>query len=70
MSRRRSNPAGHPLATPGKSCCFCGLSDDNEIEYGKLYELGTIVTHYYCLVSIIFHILVKINNKSNKITNI
>ncbi|XP_078050635.1 uncharacterized protein LOC144477074 isoform X2 [Augochlora pura] len=31
-------------------CCFCGLPDDNELEYGKFYEHGNVVTHYYCLL--------------------
>ncbi|KAK2583640.1 hypothetical protein KPH14_009576 [Odynerus spinipes] len=33
-----------------KSCCFCGLTEDNELEFGKFYEHGGIVTHYYCLL--------------------
>ena len=32
-------------------CCFCGLPDDNELEFGKIYHYQGIVTHYYCLVS-------------------
>ena len=31
-------------------CCFCGLSQNNELEFGKFYEDGEILTHYYCLV--------------------
>lgn len=31
-------------------CCFCRLSENNELEFGKFYEDGEIVTHYYCLV--------------------
>ncbi|XP_011342654.1 dentin sialophosphoprotein isoform X2 [Ooceraea biroi] len=33
-----------------KACCFCNLADDNELEYGKIYEHNGIVTHYYCLL--------------------
>ncbi|XP_076642992.1 uncharacterized protein LOC143353496 isoform X2 [Halictus rubicundus] len=33
-----------------KSCCFCGLSDNDELEYGKFYEHGDVITHYYCLL--------------------
>ncbi|XP_033216240.1 uncharacterized protein LOC117172427 [Belonocnema kinseyi] len=50
MSRRRSSIASCQQATAGKVCLFCGLTEDNELEYGKLYELGPIVTHYYCLL--------------------
>ncbi|XP_043462179.1 putative uncharacterized protein DDB_G0277255 isoform X2 [Leptopilina heterotoma] len=50
MSRRRSHATSCRVATPGKVCCFCGLADINELEYGKIYELGNIVTHYYCLL--------------------
>ncbi|XP_076163403.1 uncharacterized protein LOC143144656 [Ptiloglossa arizonensis] len=31
-------------------CCFCGLSEDDELEFGKIYKHGDIVTHYYCLL--------------------
>ncbi|KAF3429958.1 hypothetical protein E2986_01232 [Frieseomelitta varia] len=31
-------------------CCFCGLSQNNELEFGKFYEDGEILTHYYCLL--------------------
>ncbi|XP_012151382.1 uncharacterized protein LOC100880920 isoform X2 [Megachile rotundata] len=33
-----------------KVCCFCGLSDNNELKFGKFYEHGDIITHYYCLL--------------------
>ncbi|XP_076223640.1 uncharacterized protein LOC116424549 isoform X2 [Nomia melanderi] len=33
-----------------KICCFCGLPDDDELQFGKFYEYGDIVTHYYCLL--------------------
>ncbi|XP_043494560.1 protein PFF0380w-like isoform X1 [Polistes fuscatus] len=33
-----------------KICCFCGLTEDNEFEFGKFYEYHGIVTHYYCLL--------------------
>ncbi|XP_072748731.1 uncharacterized protein [Anoplolepis gracilipes] len=33
-----------------KACCFCNLTEDNEVEYGKFYEYNGIVTHYYCLL--------------------
>ncbi|XP_015171151.1 PREDICTED: GATA zinc finger domain-containing protein 14-like [Polistes dominula] len=33
-----------------KICCFCGLAEDNEFEFGKFYEYRGIVTHYYCLL--------------------
>ncbi|XP_011501260.1 PREDICTED: putative uncharacterized protein DDB_G0282133 isoform X2 [Ceratosolen solmsi marchali] len=32
------------------SCCFCGLSEENEVEYGKFYQHSGIITHYYCLL--------------------
>jgi hypothetical protein len=35
-----------------KVCLFCKTDEDNELLYGKIYELdGEIVTHYFCLVS-------------------
>ncbi|KAJ9595463.1 hypothetical protein L9F63_013374, partial [Diploptera punctata] len=34
-----------------KTCLFCNQYEDNELQYGKFYELdGDIVTHYYCLL--------------------
>lgn len=33
-----------------KICCFCRSSQNNELEFGKFYKDGNIVTHYYCLV--------------------
>lgn len=42
-------------------CCFCGSSEDNELELGKFYKRGHIVTHYYCLVLSILSILHTIN---------
>ncbi|OXU25115.1 hypothetical protein TSAR_002713 [Trichomalopsis sarcophagae] len=44
------------LAEPEKEgpvkqiCCFCGLTEDNEVEFGKFYQHRGIVTHYYCLL--------------------
>ncbi|PSN36951.1 hypothetical protein C0J52_15884 [Blattella germanica] len=33
------------------TCQFCNQSEDNELLYGKFYQLGTdIITHYYCLL--------------------
>ena len=38
-----------------KVCLFCKLDEDNELLYGKIYELdGDIVAHYFCLVSLFF----------------
>ncbi|KAG5322009.1 G2E3 ligase, partial [Acromyrmex heyeri] len=31
-------------------CSFCNLAEDNELEYGKIYEHNGIATHYYCLL--------------------
>ncbi|XP_034191293.2 uncharacterized protein LOC117609273 isoform X1 [Osmia lignaria lignaria] len=33
-----------------KRCCFCGLSDEDELKFGKIYEHADIITHYYCLL--------------------
>ncbi|XP_076754834.1 uncharacterized protein LOC143425718 [Xylocopa sonorina] len=33
-----------------KNCCFCGLSKNSELEYGKFYQHDDILTHYYCLL--------------------
>ncbi|TGZ37682.1 DNA polymerase zeta catalytic subunit [Temnothorax longispinosus] len=33
-----------------KVCSFCNSKEDNEVEYGKIYEHDGIVTHYYCLL--------------------
>ncbi|XP_025268901.1 uncharacterized protein LOC112639372 isoform X2 [Camponotus floridanus] len=33
-----------------KVCCFCNLTEDDELKYGKFYEYNGIVTHYYCLL--------------------
>ncbi|XP_076618815.1 uncharacterized protein LOC143340565 isoform X1 [Colletes latitarsis] len=43
MSKRNKLPSS-------RICCFCGLSEDNELEFGKFYKHGDIVTHYYCLL--------------------
>ncbi|XP_076663275.1 uncharacterized protein LOC143366255 [Andrena cerasifolii] len=50
-----SNSSGGTMSSRSKShslrvCCFCGLSEDNELEFGKFYRHGNIVTHYYCLL--------------------
>ncbi|XP_017877357.1 uncharacterized protein LOC108623397 isoform X2 [Ceratina calcarata] len=37
-------------AVTPKACCFCGLTEDNELDYGKFHENGDITTHYYCLL--------------------
>ncbi|XP_018346086.1 PREDICTED: probable GPI-anchored adhesin-like protein PGA55 isoform X1 [Trachymyrmex septentrionalis] len=42
---RSSSSKIHPLV-----CSFCNLTEDNELEYGKIYEHNGIVTHYYCLL--------------------
>jgi len=35
-----------------KVCLFCKHDEDNELLYGKIYELeGEIVAHHFCLVS-------------------
>ncbi|XP_050494230.1 putative uncharacterized protein DDB_G0282133 isoform X2 [Bombus huntii] len=41
---KRNKPSKHRI------CCFCRLSENNELEFGKFYEDGEIVTHYYCLL--------------------
>ncbi|XP_012540883.1 dentin sialophosphoprotein [Monomorium pharaonis] len=33
-----------------KACCFCNSKENDELEYGKIYEHDGIVTHYYCLL--------------------
>lgn len=33
-----------------KVCLFCNRDENNELLFGKIYELDDIVTHYYCLV--------------------
>ncbi|EFN72517.1 G2/M phase-specific E3 ubiquitin-protein ligase [Camponotus floridanus] len=33
-----------------RTCCFCNLTEDNELEYGKFHEYNGIFTHYYCLL--------------------
>ncbi|XP_076277631.1 uncharacterized protein LOC143207744 isoform X2 [Lasioglossum baleicum] len=50
MLRPRGNKMSKRKFLDRKRCCFCGLSDDNELEYGKFYEHGDVVTHYYCLL--------------------
>lgn len=49
--RNSSSTSSTNTTSPAKVCCFCNLTEDNELEYGKLYEQDGIVTHYYCLVS-------------------
>lgn len=39
-------------SSTSKACSFCNSKEDNEVEYGKIYEYNGIVTHYYCLVGI------------------
>ncbi|XP_058789473.1 uncharacterized protein LOC131663224 isoform X2 [Phymastichus coffea] len=51
MSRRNKSQMSRSFVKDGKKlCCFCGLPDDNELEFGKFYEYEGIVTHYYCLL--------------------
>ncbi|XP_012277126.1 uncharacterized protein LOC105697949 isoform X2 [Orussus abietinus] len=45
-----SRPKSEPLIGSNKSCCFCGLSEDNEVEFGRFYEYEGIITHYFCLL--------------------
>lgn len=33
-----------------KKCIFCDKSELNEIQFGKMYQLGEIVAHHFCLV--------------------
>nr|XP_033338500.1 uncharacterized protein LOC117227412 isoform X1 [Megalopta genalis] len=47
---KRANTMSKRKLFNQKICCFCGLPDDNELEYGKFYEHGDVVTHYYCLL--------------------
>lgn len=35
------------------SCAFCHRDVDDEVIYGKLYAIGDIQCHYFCVVSII-----------------
>jgi hypothetical protein len=42
-------------------CLFCGRDEDNELLYGKIYELDDIVTHYYCLVRCIMFLIFNFN---------
>lgn len=42
---RSSSSKVHPPV-----CSFCNLAEDNELEYGKIYEHNGIATHYYCLL--------------------
>ncbi|XP_026301695.1 uncharacterized protein PF11_0213, partial [Apis mellifera] len=44
MSKKNKKSSKH------KICCFCRSSQNNELEFGKFYEDGNIVTHYYCLL--------------------
>lgn len=34
------------------SCSFCNRNIDDETIYGKLYVIGEIYCHYFCVVSI------------------
>lgn len=54
-----------------KRCCFCGLSDEDELKFGKIYEHEDIITHYYCLVLCFcdFYILNKIISHYNIIVS-
>ncbi|KAL0099451.1 hypothetical protein PUN28_020166 [Cardiocondyla obscurior] len=44
----RMSPKGN--SSISKVCCFCNSAEDNELEYGKIYEHNGIVTHYYCML--------------------
>ncbi|XP_014215210.1 uncharacterized protein LOC106644280 isoform X2 [Copidosoma floridanum] len=49
--RTKSQLALPPDLCPSKQiCCFCFMSENNELEFGKLYHYNGIVTHYYCLL--------------------
>ncbi|XP_011881897.1 PREDICTED: uncharacterized protein LOC105569778 [Vollenhovia emeryi] len=52
-SRSQLDPSGTMSVKTRSStriCVFCNSSEDNELEYGKIYEHNGIVTHYYCLL--------------------
>ncbi|XP_032672057.1 uncharacterized protein LOC116844530 isoform X2 [Odontomachus brunneus] len=47
---KRNSTSSTTTTSSSKVCCFCNLADDNELDYGKLYDQYGIVTHYYCLL--------------------
>ncbi|XP_071568087.1 uncharacterized protein [Temnothorax nylanderi] len=49
-SFRRTMSAKGSSPSTSKVCSFCNSKEDNELEYGKIYEHDGIVTHYYCLL--------------------
>lgn len=39
------------LASKQAPCAFCNRMVDEETTYGKLYKIGDIHCHYFCVVS-------------------
>lgn len=52
--RSKHNELVAKLVTGVKApCVFCSREVDDEVMYGKLYSIGDIQCHYFCVVSII-----------------
>lgn len=45
------------LSDKPNPCAFCNRLIDDEVTYGKLYSIGDIHCHYFCVVSIILPLL-------------
>ena len=35
-----------------EKCIFCRHNEINELQYGKMYKIENIITHYFCMVSL------------------
>lgn len=38
----------------GGPCSFCQRSVNNELLFGKLYSIGDLYCHYFCVVSVYY----------------
>ncbi len=44
----------HLILFSFEACRFCGRTDDNEEEYGKIFDFEKGKVHYYCMVRVLF----------------
>lgn len=50
--RGKQSPLLATLVTNKRApCAFCRREVDDEVTYGKLYAIGEIQCHYFCVVS-------------------
>lgn len=49
---KRDEPVAEIVKGRKQPCAFCNRTVDDEVTYGKLYAIGDIQCHYFCVVSV------------------